>query len=75
MYYQSKKYCPVLVAQEGSAIWGNTLATALLHDQNRTIPFGLIVLLYTLPSRSDFTNRAYHNISQNPKYIGKYLSP
>ena len=34
----------VLVAQEGSALWGNTLATALLHDLNWTIPFGLIVL-------------------------------
>jgi len=41
-HYQSKNYCPVLVAQEGSALWGNTLATALLHDQNRTIPFGLM---------------------------------
>jgi len=30
--------------EEGSALWGNPLATALLHDQNRTIPFGLIVL-------------------------------
>jgi len=29
VYNQSKKYCPVLVAQEGSAVWGNTLATAL----------------------------------------------
>jgi len=26
-----KRYCPVLVMQEGSALWGNTLATALLH--------------------------------------------
>jgi len=40
-YYQSKRYCPVLVAQEGSALWGITLTIALLHDQNRTIPFGL----------------------------------
>jgi len=32
-----------LVALEGSASWGNTLVTALLHDQNWTIPFGLIV--------------------------------
>ena len=39
--YQSR-YCPVLVAQEGSALWGNTLASALLHDQNQTIPFELI---------------------------------
>jgi len=39
----TKRYCPVLVAQEGSALWRNTLATALLQDQNRTIPFGLIV--------------------------------
>jgi len=29
--------------QEGSALWGNTLATALLNNQNRTIPVGLIV--------------------------------
>jgi len=43
LYYQSKRYCPVLVAQEGSALWGITLATALLLDQNWTIPFGLIV--------------------------------
>jgi len=43
MYKQSKRYCPVLVALEGSALWGNTLATALLHDQNWTIPYGLIV--------------------------------
>jgi len=42
MRYQSKRYCPVLVAQEGSALWRNTLATALLHDPNRAIPFGLI---------------------------------
>jgi len=42
-YYRPKRYCPVLVALEGSALWGNTLATALSHDQNRTIPFGLIV--------------------------------
>ena len=38
-----QRYCPVLNALEGSALWGNTLATAFLHDQNRTIPFGLIV--------------------------------
>jgi len=43
LYYQFKRYCPVLVALEGSALWSNTYATALLHDQNRTIPFGLIV--------------------------------
>jgi len=43
VYYQSKGYCPVLVVQQGSALWGNTLATALLHDQNQTIPLGLIV--------------------------------
>ena len=49
-YYQSIRYCPVLIAQEGSALWGNTLTTALLHDQNRTIPFGLIVLLTTVPA-------------------------
>jgi len=42
--YQSKRYCPVLVALEGSALWGNTLTTALLHYLNRTIPFGLIEL-------------------------------
>jgi len=29
----------------GSAVWGNTLATALLHDKNWTIPFGLIALV------------------------------
>jgi len=43
LYYCPKRYCPVLVAQEGSALWGNTSTTALLHDQNRTILFGLIV--------------------------------
>ena len=42
-YYQSKTYCPVLVAQEGSTLWGSILITALLHDQNRTIPYGLLV--------------------------------
>jgi len=36
-------YCPVLVTQEGSALWGNTFATALLHDPKRTIPFELMV--------------------------------
>jgi len=35
-----------VVALEGSALWGNTLATALLHGQNWTIPFGLIVLYH-----------------------------
>jgi len=43
-YNQSKRYCPVAVAIEGSALWRNTLATALLHDRNRTVFFGLIVL-------------------------------
>jgi len=43
MYEQSKRYCPVLVALKGFTLWGGTLATALLHDQHRTIPFGLIV--------------------------------
>ena len=47
-YWQSKRYSPVLVALKGSALWGNTLATALLHDQNWTIPFGLIVLHATV---------------------------
>jgi len=47
-YYQSKRYCAVLIALEGSALWGNTLATALLHDQNWTIPFGLIVPTYNI---------------------------
>ena len=42
-YYQSKNYCPVLVVLEGSALWENTLATAVFHDQNWTILFGLIV--------------------------------
>jgi len=42
-YLQYKRYCPVLVALEGSALWGNTLPTALSHDQNWTVPFGLIV--------------------------------
>jgi len=36
-----KGICPV--ALEGSALRRNTLVTALLHDRNRTIPFGLIV--------------------------------
>jgi len=44
LYYRPKRYCPVLVAQEGSALWGNTLTTALLHDLNWTIPFGTIVI-------------------------------
>jgi len=43
MYYRPKRYCPVLVAQEGSPLWGNTLTTALLNDLNRTILFGTIV--------------------------------
>jgi len=30
--------------QEGSTSWRNTLATALLHDENRTIHFELIDL-------------------------------
>jgi len=38
-----QRYCPVLVTLEGSALWRNTFATALLHDQNWTIPLGLIV--------------------------------
>ena len=42
VYFQSKRYCLVLVALEGSALWGNTLTTALLHDLNRTIPIGTI---------------------------------
>jgi len=29
-YYPSKRHCPVVVALEGSALWGNTLAIALL---------------------------------------------
>ena len=44
-YYRPKRYGPVLVAQEGSALRANTMTTALWHDQNRTIPFGLIVLV------------------------------
>jgi len=42
-YSQSKRYCPVLAALEGSALWRDTLTTALLHDHNWTIPFGLPV--------------------------------
>jgi len=42
-YYRPKMFCPALVTQEGSALWGNTLTTALLHDLNRTIPFGTIL--------------------------------
>jgi len=38
-YYQSKRYCLLLFVQEGSALWGDTLATTLLHDQKRTISF------------------------------------
>ena len=38
-----------VLSEEGSALWGNTLATALLHDQNWTIPFGLIVLRSAFP--------------------------
>ena len=41
LYNQSKRYCPVLDLQEGSALWG--LAPALLHDQTWTITFRLIV--------------------------------
>jgi len=33
LYQQSKRYCPFLVALEGSTLWDITLATALLHDQ------------------------------------------
>ena len=36
--YQSDRYRPVLVAQEVSDSWGNTLAAAFLPDLNRTIP-------------------------------------
>ena len=43
VYYQSRRYCPALVAQKDSALWEYTLTTALLCHQNRTIPFGLIV--------------------------------
>jgi len=38
-----KKIYLVPVALEGSTSWRNTLATALLHDRNRAIPFILIV--------------------------------
>ena len=34
----------VRLLQQGSALWGNTLAIALLQDPNWTIPFRLIVL-------------------------------
>jgi len=44
VYYQSKRYYPVLVVQKDFALWGNTPATALLRNQNLTVPFGLIVL-------------------------------
>jgi len=47
LYYRPKRYRPVLVAQEGSALWGNTLTTALLHDLNRTI-----LCLHDVPSLS-----------------------
>jgi len=46
--YRPKRFCLVLVAQEGFAWWGNTLTTALLHDLNRAIPFGTIVHWRTL---------------------------
>jgi len=42
-HYQTKRYCPFVVALEGSVLWGNILFTAFLHGQNRTTPFGLIV--------------------------------
>jgi len=61
MCYAPKRYCPVLVAQEGSALWGNTLTTALLHDQNRTIPYGLIahrVRLVKLQQVTSFETRS-----------------
>jgi len=38
-YYRSKRYFPLLVVQEGFALWGNALTTALFHDHNWTIPF------------------------------------
>jgi len=41
IYYQSTRYYLVLVAQEGSSLQGNSLATALLRHQNRTVPFGI----------------------------------
>ena len=54
VYYRPKRYCPLLVAQEGSALWGNTLTTALLDGQNPTIPFGPITLLTILTLRLNF---------------------
>jgi len=33
----------IVRSRKCSALWGNTLTTALLHDQNRSVPFGLIV--------------------------------
>jgi len=41
-YYRSKKYCPVLVAQNGFRLLGKYIDIALLRDQNRKIRFGLI---------------------------------
>jgi len=43
MCYQSKKYCPVLVVQQGGGHYISRLGGAFQRDQNRTIPFGLLV--------------------------------
>jgi len=43
VYYQSKRYCPVLVVQQGGGQFTSLHDEALQRDQNRTIPFGTIV--------------------------------
>jgi len=45
MFYQSKRYCPVLVVQQVDGLCISPNGGALLHDQNRTITFGLIAFL------------------------------
>jgi len=69
----SIRYCPVLVALEGSALWGNTLATALLHDQNWTIPFGRGAFDSAKNHERQRRNRqsvtAKREKSQRPKFV------
>jgi len=43
MSYQSKRYCPVVVVQQGGGQCISPWGGAFLYVQNRTIPFGLIV--------------------------------
>jgi len=56
VYYRPKRYCPILVTLEGSALWRNTLATVLLHDQNWIIPLGLVVLFLLFRAKKRFVS-------------------